>query len=65
MASINSHFKVEGWLMVLVLLVPLLVGLVVLVAAPYISTQLAVDKCLDSGGSYNYETNACTAATKP
>jgi hypothetical protein len=37
--------------------------LAVLIAAPFLSEFLAVDGCLDSGGSFDYTANACDDQT--
>ena len=64
MASINRHFKLEGWLMVAAIALPLVLGIAAAVLVPFVRTQIAVDRCLDSGGKYNYETDACTPELK-
>ena len=63
MFSINGHFKFEGWLMLALFLAPFAIGLLAAFVVPYVLTQVAVDRCLDSGGSYNYETELCVGAT--
>ena len=35
------------------------IGLLAGVAGPWILDYIAVDRCLDSGGSFNYEACAC------
>ena len=50
--------------MLAVLLVPLAVGLAVAVVWPKIDAWLAVDRCLDAGGKYDYTANACVLADR-
>ena len=59
MFGINHHFGTEAKLMLAALLVPLAVGLAVAVVWPKIDAWLAVDRCLDAGGKYDYAANAC------
>jgi hypothetical protein len=59
MHSINRLFKVEGWLPVAIFLTVLGIGLVAAFVAPLVLSYLDVDRCLDAGGAYNYESNHC------
>jgi hypothetical protein len=34
------------------------------IAVPFVREWSSVDRCLDSGGSFNYETNVCDYQTK-
>jgi hypothetical protein len=38
------------------------IGLLLVLVAPRIGHWLAVDRCLDSGGSYNYQARVCEGA---
>jgi hypothetical protein len=62
MASINRHFKIESWLMVALFLVPVIFALIAAILVPYIRGQIAIDRCLDAGGSYNYKTDTCVTS---
>ena len=64
MFGINHHFGTEAKLMLAALLVPLAVGLAVAVVWPKIDARLAVDRCLDAGGTYDYAANACVLAAR-
>jgi hypothetical protein len=64
MFGIGDHFSTEAKLMLAVLLVPLAVGLAVALVWPNIDTWLAVDRCLDAGGKYDYAANACVLADR-
>lgn len=57
MPSINDHLKAEGKLPILWFAIVLAVALFTILVAPWIEKQLAIDRCLDSGGSYDYESN--------
>ncbi|MBH2017698.1 MAG: hypothetical protein I8H88_14585 [Burkholderiales bacterium] len=62
MRSINRHFKAESWLMLALFLVPIALGLLAIVALPYIERQIDIDRCLDAGGAYNNESETCLGA---
>lgn len=57
--KINKHFKRETKLMVGLALFPIVSGILLSLIVPWILTSKKVDSCLDSGGSYNYETCSC------
>jgi len=59
MSSINRHFKLESWLMVGAILVPIALGIGAAFVVPWIQTLVASDRCLDAGGSYDYKTEIC------
>ena len=59
MPSINRLFKLEGWLPFAVLLGMLALGLIAAFVLPSVLQFLEVDRCLDEGGKYNYETSQC------
>ena len=56
--------KFEVWHLAAIAAVGLLVWLTLFVVVPYASIQLDIDKCLDAGGSYNYQTDTCMAGAK-
>lgn len=37
----------------------LVVSVAAAVVVPYLRNQLAIDRCLDQGGAFNYELNKC------
>lgn len=47
MTSINRHFRREGWVMLALVFLPLLIGLV---GSLVVSHWLDADACLDAGG---------------
>lgn len=62
-AAENRTFRTEGWLVPLIIGVPLLVGLAVALGWPLIERFIVVDRCLDSGGKYDYDKEACIGPT--
>jgi len=52
----NPSFIAKGKWAVLLGSIAILLGLFVAIDIP---KQLKIDKCLDNGGSFNYETNFC------
>ena len=61
-AGVSGHFSREAKLMLGLVLVVVVLGLSMAVVWPRISMFLAVDRCLDSGGSFNYNSNQCEGA---
>jgi hypothetical protein len=57
--DINKHFKRETILMLGIILFPVVVGILISLIMPWILTPSKIDSCLDSGGSYNYESCSC------
>lgn len=57
--SINKLFKMESKIIVLVLVAPILIGLLLAFLLPIFETDIEIDRCLDSGGSFNYEECKC------
>lgn len=57
--SINQHFQWEARLILIVAIGPFVVAVVVW-AVIAMRTWLAVDRCLDSGGAYDYANETCT-----
>jgi hypothetical protein len=57
--SINKHFKRETKLMLGIALFPIVSGILLSFIIPKILAHKEIDSCLDSGGSYNYETCSC------
>ena len=59
--GMTGHFRREARIMsffVVLVGISLLLGLL----GPRIARWLAVDRCLDAGGSYNYQTRICEGA---
>jgi hypothetical protein len=56
--------KFDVWRLVAIAAIGLAVWLTLFVVVPYANIELDVDKCLDAGGSYNYETDTCVAGAK-
>ena len=57
-----SHFEREAKVDLWLLLAPLLVGLVVTILAVFVFDVIdaaRIDRCLDRGGSYDYESEEC------
>lgn len=48
--------------MVALFLVPVIFALIAAILIPYIRGQVAIDRCLDAGGSYNYKTDTCVTS---
>ena len=59
MAGINKLLKNESKIMLLILAGPLAIGLALAFLLPLFYHENQIDTCLDSGGSFNYETCAC------
>lgn len=57
--GISSHLRREAKIMIWFVIAVLLVGIVALVVAPRVKEFWEVDRCLDSGGSFNRKTNEC------
>ena len=55
----NPSFIAKGKWAVLLGSIAILLGLFVAIDIP---KQLKIDKCLDNGGSFNYETNSCESS---
>ena len=55
-----SHFRREAKLMVAAALgLPALLAILGALVAPYLVEYLAVDRCLDAGGQFNYGESVC------
>ena len=57
--SINDHFKRESKIMIWLFIIPFIIGFIIMLIYPYFSHEIKIDSCLDSGGSFNYETCEC------
>jgi cytochrome c biogenesis factor len=62
--GISSHFRREAKLMAGVVLAVLLLGVLAAVLVPSIVQFVAVDKCLDAGGTFDYANNTCQLGEK-
>ena len=60
--GLSGHFRREAKIMAAFIVGLVLVGLLVGVLAPRIAQSLAVDRCLDAGGRYNYQLRVCEGA---
>ena len=52
----NNQIKLIKWACALV---AFCIGVALLVIAMDVPDQIAIDRCLDAGGRYNYEMNEC------
>ena len=50
---------VDSKIMIFLFVAPIAIGIIVAIAYPYLSLHIKVDKCFDSGGSFNYESCKC------
>jgi len=57
--SKDACFKKEAKLMILLPLLVILVGILAGIVVPYVLRQIEIDKCLDAGGSFDYQTKSC------
>ncbi len=57
--DINRHFKREAKIMIGIFFAIVVLGLVMGLIGPYVLTFFDVDRCLDGGGSFDYESCAC------
>ena len=59
MSSINRTFKLEGWLPFALIFGMITLGVLAALVLPRVLQFFEVDRCLDAGGKYNYETDVC------
>jgi hypothetical protein len=59
MPSINKHFVREARIMIGLLAVPIILGIIVAFVVPFLLHQIDIDKCLDSGGKFEYGKKQC------
>lgn len=57
--GISRHFRREAKLMVVVVLAVLLLGVLAAIFGPHLVQFVAVDKCLDAGGAFDYANSTC------
>jgi len=55
----KSHFVREAKLMLLFPFILILLGIIASLLVPKIMQQIEIDRCLDSGGKFDYSTNQC------
>jgi hypothetical protein len=59
-----NHFereaKIMAWFLPALILLALIGGLLL----PWLMEQMAIDRCLDSGGAFNYEIRTCAHEAK-
>lgn len=60
--STNTLFRGESNLMLASVLLLLALGFVAVLVGPSVATWIAVDRCLDAGGRYDYQTEKCVKA---
>lgn len=48
-----------GWIVIVGVMFWVILGFIGYFSYSYFSTELAIDRCLDSGGAFNYQTNEC------
>jgi hypothetical protein len=58
-AGISRHFRREAKLMVGFVLALFAIGVLVAVFVPPLVRFVAVDKCLDAGGAFDYASGTC------
>lgn len=59
MQSINKHFVREAQIMIGLLVVPIVIGIIAALVVPFLLHQIDIDKCLDSGGKFEYGKKQC------
>lgn len=57
--GISGHLRREAKIMFWFVVAVLLVGIAAVVIVPRVKALLEVDRCLDSGGSFNEKTHEC------
>jgi hypothetical protein len=62
--GISGHFRREARIMAGFFVILVAVGFLAAWLAPRIQQYVAVDRCLDAGGSYNYRTKTCEGARR-
>ena len=61
-AGMSGHFRREAKIMLGFIVGVVVMGLLLGLLLPRIVQWLAVDRCLDAGGTYNYQRRACEGA---
>lgn len=64
MQSINKHFSREVKIMIGIFMAPIIIGVIAAFIVPYVLGQVEIDKCLDSGGKFEYQNNRCIGKSK-
>jgi hypothetical protein len=64
MQSINKHFSREVKIMIGIFMVPIIIGVIAAFIIPCVLHQVEIDKCLDSGGKFEYQKNRCIGKSK-
>ena len=57
--GISHHFQREAKIMAGVFVLVVVFGILAAWLVPILQNHIAVDRCLDSGGSFNYKANKC------
>jgi hypothetical protein len=56
----NSGYRLIIWVLLAIVGVAFFAG----VAAPWLKHQQDIDRCLDAGGAYDYESEVCVGARR-
>lgn len=64
MQSINKHFSREVKIMIGIFMVPIIIGVIAAYIVPFLLHQVEIDKCLDSGGKFEYQHSRCIGKGK-
>jgi hypothetical protein len=57
--SPTGIFKRETKILLLSAIALIAITLIAALGGPYLFKQISIDRCLDSGGKFNYQTNEC------
>ena len=57
--GISRHFRREAKIMAAAFVLVVVFGILAAWLVPILQNHIAADRCLESGGSFNYETNKC------
>ena len=60
MSDVIHKARANAKVLLVVVLTVTVLGSAVAVVWPQVATWLAVDRCLDAGGRYDYASNACS-----
>jgi hypothetical protein len=59
MPTINKLFRNESKIMLFMMVGPIVIGIILSVLVPLFMHSSEIDKCLDDGGSFNYQICKC------
>lgn len=63
MLKMSNHFSREAKLMLVFPIILIALGILIAIVGPWLHRQVDMDRCLDSGGRYEYEANRCIHRT--